>query len=812
MSKIKLHCFNPLHNCIRLIRKLQTLASSTSRGFHESGLIDKNRSLGGLSKSGSVDEARVVFDKMPERDEFTWNAMISAYAETGRLAEARQLFDKAPNKSSITWSTMISGYCKYGAESEGFALFWAMQNEGHRPSQSTLGSILRICSIKCLLLRGEQIHALAIKTGFDHNLFVTTGLVDMYAKCMRVVEAEFVFKMMPSGKNHVTWTAMIIGYSQNGNSLKAIECFCGMRADNVNANQYTFPGVLSACAAVCDLMFGVQVHGCVLRGGFGANLFVQSALVDMYAKCGDLASARKELESMAVNHVVSWNAMILGCVRNGFAEAALSLFKEMIARDIETDNFTYPSVLNSLAITKDVKNGKSVHCLVIKSGYDTHKLVSNALVDMYAKQEELTCAKEMFDGIADKDVVSWTSLVTGCAHNGRHDESLKLFREMISAEIAPDQIIFSSILISCADLAVLEFGQQVHANYIKSGHGKSVSVDNSLITMYAKCGCLEDADRVFNSMHARNVMTWTARIIGYAQNGKGRESVKFYDSMIANGIKPDFIAFIGLLFACSHAGLVELGRSYFKSMTEVYGIKPGPYHYTCMIDLLGRSGKMQEAMELLSKMEVEPDATVWKALLSACGVHGNLDLAEKAAAMLFELEPHDPAPYIMLSNVYSAAGKWEASSRTRRLMKAKGVHKQPSYSWMETNGVVHKFSSEDRNHPRANEVYSKVDEVLMSIKEAGYVPDMNCSLHDINEEGRQQSLAYHSEKLAVAFALLYVPKGAPIRIYKNLRVCSDCHTAMKFISKKSLPMKDNTRKKDKKRVLCRIELKAIFTA
>ncbi|XP_031127596.1 pentatricopeptide repeat-containing protein At4g37170-like [Ipomoea triloba] len=255
MSKIKLHCFNPLHNCKRLIRKLQTLASSTSRGSHESGLIDKNRSLGGLSKSGSVDEARVVFDKMPERDEFTWNAMISTYAETGRLAEARQLFDKAPNKSSITWSTMISGYCKYGAESEGFELFWAMQNGGHRPSQSTLGSILRICSIKCLLLRGEQIHGLAIKTGFDHNLFVTIGLVDMYAKCMRVVEAEIVFKMMPSGKNHVTWTAMIIGYSQNGNSLKAIECFCGMRADSVNANQYTFPGILSACAAVCDLTF-----------------------------------------------------------------------------------------------------------------------------------------------------------------------------------------------------------------------------------------------------------------------------------------------------------------------------------------------------------------------------------------------------------------------------------------------------------------------------------------------------------------------------------------------------------------------------
>lgn len=783
MSRIKLHRFNIVRKCMQRSCELQTISSSASRSSQKSGLVDKNRILGGLSKSGSVDEARDLFDKKPEKDEVTWNAMISAYAEAGRLAEARQLFDEVPNKSSLTWSTLISGYCKYGVESEGFALFWAMQNEGHRPSQFTLGSILRICSMKCLLLIGEQIHGLAVKTGFDHNVFVATGLVDMYAKCMRVMEAEFVFNMMSSGKNHVTWTAMINGYSQNGNSLKAIECFWGMRAESVNANQYTFPGVLSACAATCDLTFGVQVHGCVVRDGFGANLFVQSALVDMYAKCGDLASARKELESMAIDHVVSWNAMILGCVRHGFADTALSLFKEMLARDIEIDNFTYPSVLNSLAFTKDVKNGKSIHCLVIKSGYHNYKLVSNALVDMYAKQEELIYAKEVFNGIADKDVISWTSLVTGCAHNGRHEESLKLFCEMISAEIAPDQIIFASVLSSCADLVVLEFGQQIHANYIKSGLGKSVSVDNSLITMYENCGCLEDADRVFNSMHARNVMTWTARIIGYAQNGKGQESVKLYDNMLADGIKPDFIAFIGLLFACSHAGLVELGRSYFESMTKVYGIKPGPYHYACMIDLLGRSGKMQEAINLLSEMDVEPDATVWKALLSACGVHGNIDLAEKAATMLFELEPQDAAPYVMLSNIYSAAGKWEDSSKTRRLMKAKGVHKQPSYSWMEMNGAVHKFLSEDRNHPKADEIYSKVDDVLMSIKEAGYVPDMNCSLHDINEEGRQQNLAYHSEKLAVAFALLYLPKGAPIRIYKNLRVCGDCHTAMKFISK-----------------------------
>ncbi|CAH9116833.1 unnamed protein product [Cuscuta europaea] len=766
MNNIRLHRFN--------------FVNPAARNSQKSDFAYKYRTLGCLSNTGSLDEDKVHNKK----DENAWNAMISSYAEAGRLTEARHLFQEAPKKSVITWSTLISGYSKHGFESECFELFWAMQKDGKRPRCFTLGSILRICSQKCLLSRGEQIHAYSIKTWFDQDVFVGTGLVDMYVKCMCVKEAEFVFSMISSGKNHVTWTAMVNGYSQNGNPSKAIQCFWGMREENINANQYTFPGVLSSCSALCDLRSGVQVHACVLHGGFGSNLFVQSALVDMYAKCGDLSSARKELESMEVDNAVSWNAMILGCVKHRFPHIALSLFKDMLSRHMDIDNFTYPSVLNSLATTKDVRNGKCVHSLIIKSGYDSYRLVSNAVVDMYAKQEELIYAKEVFKGIMDKDVVSWTSLVTGYAHNGMHEESLMLFREMMSADVTPDVIIFASILSSCAEIAVFNLGKQIHANYIKSGLNMSESVDNSLVTMYANCGSLEDADRIFYSMRSRSVITWTARIIGYAQNGKGQDSVRFYDSMIGEGVKPDFIAFIGLLFACSRAGLVERGRSYFESMENIYGIKPGPSHYACMIDLLGRSGKMQEAMELLTTgKDLELDATVWKALLSACGVHGNIQVAEKAATMLFKLEPLDAAPYVMMSNIYSAAGQWGDSSRIRRLMMASGARKERSYSWIEKNGVVHKFLSGDRTHPKTDEIFLKVNDVLSLIKEAGYVPDMKCSLHDINEESRQQNLAYHSEKLAVAFGLLYLPKGAAIRVYKNLRVCGDCHTAMKFISK-----------------------------
>ncbi|WOH02636.1 hypothetical protein DCAR_0522025 [Daucus carota subsp. sativus] len=744
---------------------------------------DTNQKLHALWKSGRTNEARQLFDNMPQRDEFSWNTMIAAYSDSGNLSEAKKLFDETPKKSAITWSSLITGFCRNGSEFEALELFWQMGFEGYKPSQFTLGSVLRMCSMKCLLSRGEQVHGYAAKVGLDKNDFVVTGLVDMYSKCRRIMEAEYLFGTMANGRNHVSWTAMISGYSQNGEELRAIECFRDMRAEGVECNQYTFPSVFTACAALSACGFGAQVHGCVVRGGFETNVFVESSLVDMYAKCGDFRSAKKALELRETDDVISWNSMIVGCVRHGLKEEALLMFKNMHSKDMEIDDYTFPSVLNSLASMNYERYAKSVHSMIVKTGFHAYKLVGNALMDMYAKRNDLGSAFKVFNSMTDKDVVSWTSLVTGHAHNGAPEEALKLFCGMRIAGIEPDQVVISSVLSSCAELTTLKFGQQVHANYIKSGFGSSLSVDNSLVAMYAKCGNIEDASCIFYLMQIRNVISWTALIVGYAQNGRAKESLLLYDLMTESGIKPDFITFIGLLFACSHAGLAEQAHQYFESMTRIYGIKPGPDHYACMIDLLGRSGKMLEAEKLLDEMDVEPDATVWKALLSACRVHGVVELAERAAEALFKLEPQNSVSYVMLSNIYSAAGKWEDSARIRRLMKNKGISKEPGRSWIEMNSQVHAFTSEDRSHPNIDDIYSKIDEVMRLIKEAGYVPDINYALHDVNEEVKEHGLAYHSEKLAVAFGLLFVPKSAPIRIFKNLRVCGDCHVAMKFISK-----------------------------
>lgn len=745
--------------------------------------IESNLFLNKLSKCGRIDEARYMFDKMPCRDEFAWNTMIAAYANSGRLTEAKQLFHEAPLKSSITWTSLISGYCTHGCEIEAFEWYWQMQLAGQKPNTYTLGSVIRLCSTMGFLRRGEQIHGYALKTRLDGDVFVITGLVDMYAKCESISEAEYLFEIAADSKNHATWTAMLAGYSRNGDGFKAIECFRDMRTEGVESNQFTFPSILTACGAISAHDFGVQVHGCIVRSGFGANIFVQSALVDMYSKCRDLSNAKRVLENMQINDVISWNSMIVGCVREGFEEEALSLFREMHARNMKIDDYTYPSVLNSFVSMRDIQNAKSVHCLIVKTGFGAYKLVNNALVDMYAKQGKLDYAFMVFDQMPDKDVISWTSLVTGCSYNDSYEDAIKLFCDMRIAGICPDQIALASVLSACAELTVMEFGQQVHATIIKSGLGSSLSVDNSLLTMYAKCGCIEDANHVFDSMRTRNVISWTALIVGYAKNGRGKDSLHFYDQMIATGTKPDFITFIGLLFACSHTGLVEEGRQYFESMDNKYGIKPGPEHYACMIDLLGRSGKLAEAKELLNQMVVEPDATVWKALLGACRVHGELELGETAAKKLFELEPMNSVPYVLLSNMYSLAGRWEDAARVRRLMKSRGVNKEPGCSWIESNSKVHTFMSEDRSHPMMIEIYLKIDEIIILIKEAGYVPDMNFALQDMDKEGKELGLAYHSEKLAVAFGLLTSPQGTAIRIFKNLRVCGDCHAAMKYISK-----------------------------
>ncbi|KAM3353315.1 hypothetical protein ACQJBY_024465 [Aegilops geniculata] len=485
---------------------------------------------------------------------------------------------------------------------------------------------------------------------------------------------------------------------------------------------------------------------------------------------------------MVVPPGVAYNAAISRCSRAGLHPRALALLHEMRARGHHADEYTLPPALNSAALLR--LPADALHCLLLRAGLAAHLHVANALVDAYAKLSRHGAARAVFDGMPRRDVVSWTSLLTGLARSRSHDSALRVYRDMVSAGVCPDEFAVAAALSSCAGATALELGRSVHAAAVRLALDPFLSVGNSLVSMYAKTGSLGEAKRVFDAMRVRcDPITWTALIVGYAQNGRGRESLEIYSDMVQSGCRPDYVTFIGLLFACSHAGLVDAGRAHFRSMQADHGIAPGPDHYACMVDLLGRAGRLDEAMDLLNRSTTRLDATVWKALLGACRTHRNTELAEHAAGMVWRLDPTDAVPYVMLSNLYSRAGRWGDVARVRTSMKARGITKEPGCSWVTANGVTHLFYVEDRGHPRTAEIYRKVEEMTERIRGEGYVADTAWALQDEGPEGREKGLAHHSERLAVAFGLLAVPAGAAIRVFKNLRVCGDCHAAIKMVAK-----------------------------
>lgn len=474
--------------------------------------------------------------------------------------------------------------------------------------------------------------------------------------------------------------------------------------------------------------------------------------------------------------------MIAGYSQNDRGEEAIRLFGEMQREGMKPNQRSFTSVISMCGQLCALERGKQVHGYVVRTGFESNAILLNAMIDMYCKCESMESAWQMFDENPERDIVSWTAMVAGYVQSGNAEEALKLFSQMRKAGIEPDTVLFPIVLSASANLTALEHGKQVHGYIIRAGTESNVFVASALVHMYGKCGNSKDAKMVFDNMDERNVVSWNTIISGYAQNGPAREALKLFEQMIQAGQKPNHVTFIGVLTACCHRGLVAEGCSYFNYMIQDLCIAPREDHYACMVDLYSRAGRLNEAEKLINDMPFEPDAVIWGSLLSACRVYKNVKLGEYAAEQLFKLEPQRAGPYILLSNIYASVGRWDEVTKVRNQMKYKGVKKEPGCSWVELGNKVHTFLSEDRSHPQTEEIYALIEELAGKMKAAGYVPDMNFALHDVEEENKEESLLYHSEKLAVAFSLLKAPARAVIRVYKNLRVCGDCHTTIKFIS------------------------------
>ncbi|XP_057857503.2 putative pentatricopeptide repeat-containing protein At3g13770, mitochondrial [Cryptomeria japonica] len=710
------------------------------------------------------------------------NALVTMFAKCGILDKAQRLFNRMHKRDAISWNAVISGYARYGNGSAALQHFAQMHTLGIKATYATFGSVLSAAGDVNAPEEGKQVHADAIKTGHFNDVLVAGAIVDMYGKCGNIKDAHLAFKKT-SKNNDVLWNIMLVGYTRCGNWEECFRFFRQMQWAGMKLNQFSLSSFLSICASLEALEQGEQIHTHVIKCGFDSSIFVGSVLVDMYGKCGSVENARLILDTMPERNTISWTAMIAGYAQHEHGQEALELFQYMQSTGMKQDHLTFASVLSACASLVALENGRQIHAHMVKTGFDSNVSVGNSLVTMYAKCASIGDASRIFNKMSERNLISWNAMIAGYARGGLGEETLQLFNQIQRSGLKADLFTFPSTVSACAGLANLEEGKQVHAQIIKTGFDADVSMQNAIVTLYAKCGSIVDALKEFNNISERNVISWNAMIAGYAQHGYGKEALQLFDQMHQEDIIANHITFVGVLSACSHVGLVDEGRNYFYSMECEYNMLPRFEHYACMVDLLGRAGQLNEAEEFINQMPFEPDALVWRTLLGACKVHGNLLLGERAAQALIEIEPQDSATYVLLSNIYAKAGRTNDAEKVRKVMKDRGVKKEPGRSWIQIKSKVHAFFAGDRSHLQSEEIYALLERLTQEMQAAGHIPENIFFLYDTDKEEKDPAINYHSEKLAIAFGLISTTPGTTIRVMKNLRMCGDCHVATKFISK-----------------------------
>ncbi|KAL5720098.1 Pentatricopeptide repeat-containing protein [Ranunculus cassubicifolius] len=663
---------NLLQSCLKSksLRDGSRIHARIIKTQFSSEIFIQNRLIDVYAKCGSLDNARKLFDKMPHKNTFTWNSMITALTKSGYIDEALQFFGSMSEPDQCSWNSMVSGFAQHDRFEEALRFFSEMHKEGFVLNEYSYASALSACAGLVDLCIGKQIHGSMSKSPKLCDVYMGSALIDMYSKCGVVVDAQKIFDEMLT-RNIVSWNSLITCYEQNGPAYEALALFVQMMDFGYEPDEVTLASVVSACATLTAIREGLQIHSRVVKfDKLREDLVIGNALVDMYAKCGRIKEARRIFDRMPIRDVVSETSMVTG----------------------------------------------------------------------YAKATSVKAARLMFTKMTEKNVVSWNALIAGYTQNGENEEALQLFCILKRESIWPTHYTFGNVLNACANLANLQLGKQAHSHVLKhgirfvSGPESNIFVGNSLIDMYTKCGSVKEGYRVFENMEERDHVSWNAMIVGYAQNGYGTEALDLFARMLRSSENPDHVTMIGVLSACSHAGMVEEGHRYFRSMSDEYGLVPSKDHYTCMVDLLGRAGCLEEAKKFIESMPIEPDTVLWGSLLAACKVHGNLEMGIPVAEKLLNLDPSNSAPYVLLSNMYAELRMWKEVVGIRKLMRKRKVVKQPGCSCIEINNQVHVFMVKDKTHPRRREVYKLLKFLSEQMKPIGYVLDVGVTILYASEE------------------------------------------------------------------------------
>ncbi|KAK4366809.1 hypothetical protein RND71_014689 [Anisodus tanguticus] len=705
-----------------------------------------------------------------DSDVFVANTLVVMYAKCGELVDSRMLFEEIPERNVVSWNVLFSCYTQNDYFCEAMCMFRDMIDSGVRPDEYSLSNIMNACTGLGDIVEGKQIHGYLVKLGYDSDLFSSNALVDMYAKGGDLKDVVTVFEgiVVP---DIVSWNAIIAGCVLHECQYQVIDMLNQMRRSGIWPNMFTLSSALKACAALELPELGKGLHSLLIKKDIIFDPFVSVGLIDMYCKCNLTKDARLIYDLMTGKDLIALNAMISGYSQNEADDACLDLFVQTFTQGIGFDQTTLLAILNSVAGLQAANICKQVHALSVN------------LVDSYGKCSQLDDAARIFDECPILDLLSFTSLITAYALLGRGEEAMKLYQKLKDMGLKPDSFVCSSLLNTCANLSAYEQGKQIHAHVLKFGFMLDVFAGNSLVNMYAKCRGIEDASCAFSEVPKKGIVSWSTMIGGLAQHGHAKEALHFFGEMLKNGISPNHITLVSVLYACNHAGLVAEAKKYFETMKDSFGIVPTQEHYACMIDILGRAGKLDDAIDLVNKMPFEANASVWGALLGAARIHKNVEVGQHAAEMLFNLEPEKSGTHVLLANIYAPVGLWGDVAKLRRLMKHSRVKKEPGMSWIEVKDSIYTFIVGDRNHSRSDEIYAKLEELGQLMAKACYVPMVDTDLHDVERRQKEILLSYHSEKLAVAFGLIATPPGAPIRVKKNLQICLDCHTAFMFICK-----------------------------
>ncbi|KAI3411241.1 uncharacterized protein J3R85_018297, partial [Psidium guajava] len=594
-------------------------------------------------------------------------------------------------------------------------------SESTRSNRSLVDSTRALCSsalkiaAKCRLLReGKRVHARVVKSGLCSFLSLQNQVLDVYVKCGQYCDARTLLDEIPM-KNVVTWNTLICDVAARGTDTELftdlVIYFRRMLKESVNPDFLTFNGLLRACVEYDDIQLGRQLHCFIAKYGVRVNCFVSNGLISLYGKCGRVEEARQVFDEAAYRDLAVWNAMLYCYASTLSAEEAFGFFNLMQLAGVKGDEFTFSSLLSCCATSGQWRLVDQIHGLAIRLSFDADILVSSVLVNACGKNGRIDDAHKAFRMMPSRNVVSWTTIIVGYGRVADGLMAMKLIQEMLQKDFHPDELTLASVLSSCSNTSSSSEIMQIHAHTIKSGLESFLSVLNSLINAYSRCGHIDSASKCFGLVDEPDLVTWGTIIRGYGFNGLAKEATEDFEKMLSCGIWPDKIAFLGVISACAHAGMVSKGLHYFDLMTNTYRLVPDVEQYASLIDLAARAGLLDEAYDLLTKLP-ELNAEMLGAFMGACKVYGNEKLAHEAAEMLLSIEPNDTVNYSLTSNIYASEGRWTEVARLREKMRDRCDDKVAGCSWIHLSGHIQAFVSSDKSHPQAFEIHALLGMLL----------------------------------------------------------------------------------------------------